>query len=316
MKENIIEISQVSKQFGRIAAVNHASLNIHKGEIFSLIGHNGAGKSTLFKMMLGLLQPDEGKIRIQGKAVNGKQFRQVRRQIGYLPENVVFYDHLSGFETLRFLGALKGADLKTCGALLDRVGLLEAARRPVRGYSKGMRQRLGFAQALLGEPEMLLLDEPTTGLDPAGIREFYQFLQQLKQQGVTIVLSSHNLAQIQEQVDRIALMKLGDILTVGSVQDLREQLDLALQFQVFLHASSAGEPLRHALMNLSGCKPRFDGKMVSISCDRKQKMALLATLVNTGGVKDIHIQEPSLEDLFLGYVDETASAQNRTARSS
>ncbi len=308
MKENIIKVRQVTKRYGDILAVDSANLSIQKGEIFSLIGHNGAGKSTLFKIMLGLLQPGSGEIGIQGKAVNGKQFRQVRRHIGYLPENVVFYDHLSGLETLRFLGSLKGADLGTCEALLDKAGLLKAAHRPVRGYSKGMRQRLGFAQALLGKPEILFLDEPTTGLDPAGIREFYQSLNELKQQGMTIILSSHNLAQIQEKVDRIALMKLGSILTVGTVQELREQLDLPLQFQVALHPS-AENSLRRALAEFPDCETHIDGNMVSISCSREQKMALLTTLATTEGIEDIHIQEPSLEDLFLGYVDESTSSQ-------
>ncbi len=311
--KKIIEVNQVTKRYGEILAVDNINLSINKGEIFSLIGHNGAGKSTLFKMMLGLLRPGSGEIRIQDKAVNGEQFRQVKRRIGYLPENVVFYDHLSGLETLRFLGALKGADPGSCGALLDKVGLLKAARRPVRGYSKGMRQRLGFAQALLGEPELLFLDEPTTGLDPAGIREFYQFLNELKEQGVTIILSSHNLAQIQEQVDRIALMKLGSILTTGSVQELREQLDLPLHLQVSLH-SVAEDSMRHLLAQFSDCKTRITDKTISIYCSRKQKMPLLATLSTLDTVEDISIQEPSLEDLFLGYVDDSPSGQQATAQ--
>ena len=315
MKKQIIEVNQVTKRYGEILAVGDANLSISQGEIFSLIGHNGAGKSTLFKMMLGLLQPSSGEIRIQDTSVSSAQFRQVKRQIGYLPENVVFYDHLSGLETLRFFASLKGADPDSCGALLDKMGLLKAARRPVKGYSKGMRQRLGFAQALLGEPQILFLDEPTTGLDPAGIREFYLFLNELKEQGVTIILSSHNLAQIQEQVDRIALMKLGRILTVGSVQELREQLDLPLHFQITLHPTTDDHPLRSTLAQFPDCKTRFDGKTASVYCNREQKMPLLATLSSLKGVEDIHIQEPSLEDLFLGYVEESSSTQNVSAQS-
>ncbi len=306
MKKAIIEVKGVSKRYGEVLAVSNANLTISKGEIFSLIGHNGAGKSTLFKMMLGLLQPSSGKIRVRGKTVDGSEFRDVKRCIGYLPENVVFYDHLTGIETLHFIGNLKGADLKTCPMLLDKMGLSKAARRPVRGYSKGMRQRLGFAQALLGDPEILFLDEPTTGLDPAGIREFYEFLQELKEQGVTIILSSHNLAQIQEQVDRIALMKMGEILTVGSVQELREQLDLPLHLQVQLDFA-ADEALRQALSRFPECEIEFKDKALSIACTRKQKMPLLTTLATAKGVVDIHIQEPSLEDLFLGYVNKTTS---------
>jgi len=314
LKKAIIEAKGVSKRYGEVVAVKSADLTIYKGEIFSLIGHNGAGKSTLFKMMLGLLAPSSGNIHIQGKDVNGNAFRDVRRRIGYLPENVVFYDHLTGIETLHFLGSLKGADLKTCPKLLDKMGLLKAARRPVRSYSKGMRQRLGFAQALLGDPEILFLDEPTTGLDPAGIREFYQFLQELKEQGVTIILSSHNLAQIQEQVDRIALMKMGEILTIGSVQELREQLNLPLHYQVSFD-SEAKEALHQVLEKFSQCEEvKFGENNLSVTCTRKLKLPLLAALVTTKGVLDIHIQEPSLEDLFLGYVDDVGTSQTSSAQ--
>ncbi len=310
MKKTLIEVSRVTKHYGEILAVDNATLSICRGEIFSLIGHNGAGKSTLFRMMLGLLQPDSGEIRIQDRAISGEQFRQIRRNTGYLPENVVFYDHLSGIETLRFLGALKGADPGTIEPLLKKMGLEKAARRPVRSYSKGMRQRLGFAQALLGEPGILFLDEPTTGLDPAGIREFYQFLKELKEQGVTMVLSSHNLAQIQEQVDRIALMKLGRILTVGSVQELREQLNLPILFQVSLRSPDAGR-LRDAVAGFPECEILSGNGSVTIRCDRQQKIRMLAVLSGVDGVRDIRIQEPSLEDLFLGYVDGSDSAGQR-----
>ena len=307
--QNIIEINQVTKQYGEIIAVDNATLSIREGEVFSLIGHNGAGKSTLFKMMLGLLQPGDGEIKIRNQIVAGTEFRKVRRCIGYLPENVVFYDHLSGLETLRFLGALKGADPRNCMPLLEKMGLGNNAHRPVRGYSKGMRQRLGFAQALLGKPEILFLDEPTTGLDPGGIRDFYQFLHELKEQGVTIILSSHNLAQIQDRVDHIALMRLGKILTTGTVQALREQLDLPLNFHVLLHSDTKSR-LCQALEKFPTCETSFDGDTASINCGREQKMSLLSVLSTMDVIKDIRIQEPSLEDLFLGYVDESSSGQN------
>ncbi len=308
MKEPIIEARGVSKQYGEIVAVNDADLTVFKGEIFSLIGHNGAGKSTLFKMMLGLLKPSKGTIHIKGERVDGRNFREVRRRIGYLPENVVFYDHLTGIETLYFLGKLKGADREKAPQLMNQMGLLKAARRPVRSYSKGMRQRLGFAQALLGEPEILFLDEPTTGLDPAGIREFYEFLQELKEKGVTIILSSHNLAQIQEQVDRIALMKMGEILTVGSVQELRERLDLPVRFQIFFKEDVQKE-LQEKLRKFSECNAVIGDREISIDCPRQRKMELLAILTAAEGISDIQIHEPSLEDLFLGYVRSNASSR-------
>jgi len=299
----IIDVRGVTRRFGEICAVDDVTLAVREGEVFGLIGHNGAGKSTLIRMLLGLLPPDRGDIRVAGEPISGKRFREVRRIIGYLPENVVFYDNLSGLETLRFFAELKGTDARGCRPLLEKVGLGHAIHRSVRGYSKGMRQRLGFAQALLGEPRLLFLDEPTTGLDPAGIREFYDMLGELRQRGITVILSSHHLAEIQERVDRLALMRLGRIQAMGTVQELRERLDLPLRIQMHLRPGTE-EQLRRLLAQLPGCTLRTDHTGTEIRCDRTQKMPLLALLTtHTGDVTDIYIREPSLEDVFLGYTD-------------
>ena len=226
MKNNVIEVSAVAKRFGEIHAVDGVDLAVKEGEIFGLIGHNGAGKSTLFKMMLGLIPASAGEIRIHGQSIRGESFRRVRRNIGYLPENVVFYDNLTGLETLGFFADLKSVNKSMCAELLDKVGLSHAATRRVRGYSKGMRQRLGFAQAMLGKPAILFLDEPTSGLDPEGIREFYHILREMREQGVTVILTSHILAEIQERVDRLAIMKMGKIQALGTVQRMKEKMDL------------------------------------------------------------------------------------------
>lgn len=205
------------KYYGEVLAVDGMILTIHKGETLGLIGHNGAGKSTLFKMMLGLIPQTSGEININGTSVNGGAFRELRRSIGYLPENVVFYENLTGLETLQFFASLKGCKLNTCLPLLEKLGLAHAAHRRVDGYSKGMRQRLGFAQALLGKPRILFLDEPTTGLDPEAIREFYTILQELNAQGVTVVITSHILSEIQERVQRLAVLKSGKLHALGKI---------------------------------------------------------------------------------------------------
>ena len=194
MKKNVIEIKNVCRRYGEILAVDDVTFNVYTGETLGLIGHNGAGKSTLFKMMLGLTPATSGEIYINGTAVRGGAFRELRRSIGYLPENVVLYDNLTGLETLKFFAALKGCDNTSCLPLLEKVGLAHAANRRVDGYSKGMRQRLGFAQALLGNPRILFLDEPTTGFDPEGIREFYSILHEMNTQGVTVLITSHILS--------------------------------------------------------------------------------------------------------------------------
>lgn len=299
----VIELEQVSKRFGDVHAVERATLTIAQGEVFGLIGHNGAGKSTLIKMMLGLLFPDSGEIRIMGERVAGKTFRQVRRQIAYLPESVVFYDNLTGLETLRFLADLKGADRSQCVPLLDKMGLRDAAGRMVRTYSKGMRQRLGFAQALLGKPAILFLDEPTTGLDPEGIREFYRMLLELKQEGITTVLSSHNLAEIQEHLDRLSLMKHGRMEAVGTVQALRESLDLPMHFRVDMRAQGQ-TALQRAMAEFEGCRCELAGDRALIYCHQNDKLAVLGILAAMSDqISDIQMREPSLEDVFLGYID-------------
>jgi len=301
LANNVIELHQVTKRYGEVQAVDGVDLAIEAGQVFGLIGHNGAGKSTLFKMMLGLVPATSGEIRIDGWPVRGEEFRRVRRYIGYLPENVVFYDNLSGLETLAFFARLKGIDRTECAPLLERVGLSAAADRRVKGYSKGMRQRLGFAQALLGKPKLLFLDEPTTGLDPEGIREFYRILREMRREGATIMLTSHILSEIQERVDCLAIMKTGKIQAIGTVQSLREMMALPLRFELRL-APGAEAELRRAIAGLEGAELSVDGEWASVLCQREVKMAVLQALAALDGrVMDIHVREPSLEDVFLGY---------------
>lgn len=301
--ETVVIARAVTKYYGAVHAVDGVDLEIARGELFGLIGHNGAGKSTLFKMMLGLIPLTSGEILIDNASVSGSGFRAVRRKIGYLPENVVFYENLSGLETLQFFSRLKGAPLRDCAPALERVGLTHAAKRRVREYSKGMRQRLGFAQALLGRPQILFLDEPTTGLDPDGIREFYAILRGLSAEGVTVVLTSHILAEIQERVDRLAIMSEGRVQAIGSVQALREQMDLPLWFDIRI-AAEHFDAVRSALGHLpiSAIESRDDH--IAVQCRRETKMAVLEALTALDGrVLDLHVREPSLEDVFFGFSD-------------
>jgi Cu-processing system ATP-binding protein len=296
-----IALRGVVKHYGAVRAVDGVDFDVRRGEVFGLIGHNGAGKTTLFKMMLGLVTPSAGAIRIQGAPVTGRGFRAVRRGIGYLPENVVMYDNLSGLETLRFIARLKRAPLVECKAALERVGLGDAAQRPVREYSKGMRQRLGFAQALLGRPQVLFLDEPTTGLDPEAIRAFYVTLAQLRDEGVTTILTSHILAELQERVDRLAIMSAGRVQALGSVQEMRESMALPLRLEVRTTESGA-VAVRQALASLPVADTDWRGTQLRASCPRASKMEVLAALMGQGAhVIDIKVHEPSLEDVFFGF---------------
>jgi len=297
----VIVARGVRKHYGPIHAVDGVDLEVRSGELFGLIGHNGAGKSTMFKMMLGLIPLTAGEIRIDGAPVPGSDFRTVRRKIGYLPENVVLYDNLTGTETLDFFARLKGVSTANNAAVLERVGLMHAAKRRVREYSKGMRQRLGFAQALLGTPRLLFLDEPTTGLDPGAIRDFYRILRELKGEGVTMVLTSHILAEIQERVDRLAIMEGGQIRATGTVQALREAMNLPLTLEI---AGGAGlrEQVSRALEGLAIESIEESGSMLHIRLSRDAKMPALTRLATLGDtLRDLHVREPSLEDVFFGY---------------
>jgi len=294
-----IEVRGAHKHYGALHAVDGIDLRVERGEIFGLIGHNGAGKSTLFKMILGLVSATAGEIHVGGASVQGRGFRAARRHVGYLPENVVLYDNLNGLETLRFFARLKGARLTQCPTLLERVGLADAGNRAVREYSKGMRQRLGFAQALLGEPQVLLLDEPTNGLDPQAIRDFYATLRELQAGGVTIVITSHILAELQERVDRLAILAAGKLQALGSVQALREQANMPLTINLTLAAADRPAALR-ALAAVPGITQAETPEGLHVNCPRGSKMAVLSALVPLGAaLQDLQIQEPSLEDVYF-----------------
>lgn len=296
----IIRVRGVVRDFGAVRAVDGVDLDVSGGELFGLIGHNGAGKSTLFRMMLGLLAPSRGEIRIDACPSTSRGFRAVRRRIGFLPENVVLYDNLSALETLQFFARLKGVDPSGCAALLARVGLAGTGRRRVREFSKGMRQRLGFAQALLGRPRLLFLDEPTSGLDPEAIRHFYATLRALRAEGVTVVLSSHILAEIQDRVDRLAIMARGRVQAIGSVRALRERVDLPVRFEVRVSAADLAS-VREALGHLPALSVATNDDHVAVECRPDAKLAVIAALARLGDrILDLSVREPSLEDVFFG----------------
>jgi Cu-processing system ATP-binding protein len=294
-------VRNVGKSFGAVRALDDLSLHVEKGEMFGLIGHNGAGKSTLFKLMLGLAAADAGNIDIHGTPIVGSAFRQVRRRIGYLPESFVTYDSLTGIEVLKLFADLKRVPHAACAPLLARVGLGDAGARRVRGYSKGMRQRLGFAQALLGEPDLIFLDEPTNGLDPEGIHEFYQTLRDVQAQGATIIITSHILAEIQQRVDRLVILNGGRVAAQGTLAQLRGNTELPSIIHV---NTSTGQALALAerLSGIAGVSAKVVPNGVTVSCASARKVVVLGIIAALPeAVLDVSIREPSLEDLFLGY---------------
>lgn len=202
-------------------AVSDVTFELRRGEIFGLLGPNGAGKTTTIKLVLGLARPTLGRVRLDGRDPRDPASR---RRLGYLPENPCFYDHLNAAEYLGLVGDLFGLDpavrRRRGAALLERLGLASHAKKPLRKYSKGMTQRLGLAQALLNEPTLLVLDEPMSGLDPIGRAEVKQILREERSRGVTILLSSHVLAETESLCDRVGILQSGRLLEVGAIPDL------------------------------------------------------------------------------------------------
>ena len=210
----------MTKRYGPVEAVRDLSFALEPGEIIALVGHNGAGKTTLLKLLLGLVRPSEGSIRVLGENPAAGEF-DARRRLGYLPENVSFNPALTARELLSFYAKLKSQPVAVALELLDRVGIGSASSRRLGTYSKGMRQRLGLAQALIGEPQVLLLDEPTTGLDPALRLDFYDIAEARRAGGATVVLSSHALAELGDRAGRIIIMNRGKMVANGSIDHLR-----------------------------------------------------------------------------------------------
>lgn len=219
--EHLTKVFKGTLVKGAFRAVHDVSFTVQAGEVYGLIGPNGSGKSTIMKAVLGLLQPTEGSTSIFG--VPSIEVAS-RHSVGFLPENPYFYKHLTGRETLRFYGSLcglRGAGLEErASAMLALTGLENAAARRVGGYSKGMLQRLGLAQALIHEPRLLVLDEPTAGVDPSGSRTIRDLIIELRGRGITILVTSHLLEQMQEVCDRVGIMAHGRMVREGRVEDL------------------------------------------------------------------------------------------------
>jgi Cu-processing system ATP-binding protein len=302
-----VEARGLVKTYGKVAAVREVTLDLAEGEAVALLGHNGAGKTTLMKLMLGLIRPTAGTIRVLGEAPAAGEFA-ARRRLGYLPENVSFNAALTGRETLAFYARLKRENRDAVARLLDKVGLADAADRRVGGYSKGMRQRLGLAQALLGEPRILLLDEPTTGLDPALRQSFYDIVEELRGRGATILLSSHALTELERRAGRVVIMNRGVKVADGSFDELRRLTGLPTRIRLKLTGARLAE-----VPDWSGPIGRWrqlDGNVVEIETSPESKMEVLRRVAAEGApVEDIDVIPPSLDDLYAHFLRSRESAQ-------
>jgi ABC-type multidrug transport system ATPase subunit len=234
LTEKIIEISGLTKKFKTLVAVDNLFLNVYRGDVFGFLGPNGAGKSTTIRMLLSLINPTSGEIKIFGKNLLSNRI-EILRNIGAIVEKPDFYLYLSAFKNLEILGKISGADAssKNIMKILELVGLEKRAESKVKTYSHGMKQRLGLAQALLHDPELIILDEPTTGLDPQGIKEIRELIVYLsKEKGKTIFLSSHILKEVEIIASRMIIINKGKKLVEGSVEDLLNSGKTEIAFEL------------------------------------------------------------------------------------
>ncbi|MFO7832966.1 MAG: ABC transporter ATP-binding protein [Halohasta sp.] len=296
-----IQLSSVTKRFGDVTAVRELDLTVETGEIYGFLGPNGAGKSTTINMVLDFVRPTEGSITVLGESVDDAG-AALRERIGVLPEGFDVYSRLSGRKHVEFAIESKDAD-DDPDEILDRVGLAEAADRPAGGYSKGMRQRLALGMALVGEPELLILDEPGTGLDPAGAREMRAIVREEADRGATVFFSSHVLGQVEAVCDRVGILHEGELKAEDSIDGLRDASDAeeTLILTVDDATDDDLDPVR-AIDGVSGAA--VDGTMVTVACESAVKSDAIATLGEAGvEIRDIETESTSLEELFLSYTD-------------
>lgn len=298
--ELVVETKNLTKRFGRITAVDELSIEVHRGEVFGFLGPNGSGKSTTMGMILGLIAPTSGHAYVFGMDVT-QNLTQILRRTGALTESTGFYPYLSGLENLRYFARITdGISPGRIEEVLDLVDLTNRAHDPFSSYSLGMKQRLGLASALLSDPEFIILDEPTNGLDPGGMKEIRELIILLGERGKTVFLNSHLLHEIQQVCDRVAIIKKGKVITQGTVKELLNRANI-LQIQTTQN-DRAFDLLsgREWLTNISREEERI---LLEIEPESAYKVS--AVLAENGiYLTEMKYRENTLEDLFLELTGE------------
>lgn len=289
----VVKVTDVHKSYQDFVALKGVSFELHAGQTMALLGHNGAGKSSLIKMILGLIQPSQGEIQVYGNTLNASQ-QHVQLDIGYLPENVSFYEKLSGYEVLSYFAALKGVNREKVLQILAEFGLADAQHRLVKTYSKGMRQRLGFAQAILSEPKLILLDEPTVGLDPLASEFMYRKINELKAKGCAVIICTHELSLVEGNVDFALIVGQGKVLAQGSLNELKQASNLKIKIK-----SAALEQHHQDLNGFQSCY--FQG---CLHVDYGIKADVIRHITQHLGIYDFSLAEPSLNDIYQYYINQ------------
>ena len=305
MSKWIIETKGLSKKYKGRYAVSDLNLKIAKGEIYGFLGPNGAGKTTTIRMLLGLIKPSSGSIEVFGQSL-AKERLSILRKVGSLVEYPSYYGHLNAVENLEAIRRIIDAPRKRIDEVLEIVGLTKEAKRAVKGYSLGMKQRLGIASALLGSPELLILDEPTNGLDPSGILEIRELIKNMpKQHGITVLISSHLLSEVEQMASIVGIIRQGELV----FQDTIQNMQLQSQSVVTLRVSEAQRALR--LLRAQGIDASFqdvDSTLTMGNTDDDSVASAVRSLVSAGhSVYRVEENRKSLEELFLHIVGEGRS---------
>jgi ABC-2 type transport system ATP-binding protein len=296
-----VDFDGVSRRFGDVTALQELDLTVERGEIYGFLGPNGAGKSTAINVLLGFLPPTDGTATVLGYDTQTES-TTLRHRLGVLPEGYQVYDRLTGREHLELAADSKNvtADLDR---LVDRVGIEEAADRKAGTYSKGMTQRLVFGMALVGDPDLLILDEPSSGLDPNGARELREIILEENERGTTVFFSSHVLGQVEAVCDRVGILRGGTLIAEDSIQGLRTAVDTGSVLTVTLDAVT--DEYVDTVATLDGVS-EVDAERgrLTVTLDGGAKTAVLQALEGAGAdVRDFSTQEQSLEDLFAAYTE-------------
>jgi len=295
-----IEVNNLTKFYNGFKAVDNLSFNVKQGEIFGFLGPNGAGKTTTIKSILGLTLSSLGNIKINGSDIR-KNFKEIKKNIGYQPERVAFYDNLTALQNLYFYSEIKNAPKKDCMKLLGEFGLKDLANKRVGTFSKGMTQKLGLIRAVLGNPSLLILDEPSIGLDPQGVLLVREKIRELNKRGTTVFISSHILSEVQEVCDRVGIINKGVLIAQDTISELSKKLKIKPKIIVELEKIS--DRIVEAVKKVEGIdKLEISGNKIEIICDSKTRGKVVLAIGNTGGnILNVQTKETSLEEVFMKY---------------
>ncbi|WP_435365307.1 ABC transporter ATP-binding protein [Haloarchaeobius sp. DYHT-AS-18] len=304
-----IDCRGVTKRYGAVTALRDLDLTVESGEVFGFLGPNGAGKSTTIDILLNYTYPTAGEVEVLGMDAE-EETVAVRERTGVLPDGYGPLGEMTGREHVEFaIEAKQGYEEPM--ALLERVGIPDAADRPATGYSKGMRQRLMLAMALAGEPDLLILDEPSTGLDPAGAREMRQIVLEEADRGATVFFSSHILEQVEAVCDRVGILSEGRLVAIDTIDGLRDAAGAT--GQVTVHLDSAPDGLPGSIRALDGVSSvEASGRTLTVGCENRAKGMVVQACFNAGAtVENLETSEASLEDLFVAYTQDGGGRRAR-----